>query len=80
MQMTVLRKCIVTPGTIHGHPQQFRSELAKLGEDLVVKSHLVTAYRTPVRGIECQDHGTSQQITQSQGLIGRNVQREIWSR
>src|ERR1700723_1581757 len=50
MQMTGRGECIVTPGTVHRHPQQFRSELSKLGEDLVVKSHLVATYRAPVRG------------------------------
>src|ERR1700682_3189224 len=40
MQMTSLRKCVMTPGTIHGHSQQFGPKLLKLGEDLVVKSHL----------------------------------------
>ena len=78
MQMTILRKSIVTPGTIHGHSQQFRSELSKLGEDLVIKSHLVAAYRAPVRRIKRQNDGASQQVAQSQGLIGRHVQREIW--
>src|SRR5436190_479980 len=48
MQMTVLGKCFMTPGAVHGNTQKRRAMALKVGENLVVECELVAANGTPI--------------------------------
>jgi len=67
----------MAPCPVHGDPEQRRAVLVKLGEDLVVKAHLITTYRAPVGRIERQDHRATPKVRQRETLVRRALEAEV---
>src|SRR3981081_352006 len=78
MQVAVLGEGLVAPRAVHRNSQQLSAMFAELGNDFIVKRHLVAADRAPVRRIERKDDRPSLQIAEREPLIGRDPQLEIW--
>jgi len=79
MQVAVLGEGLVAPRAVHRNSQQLSAMFAELGNDFIVKRHLVAADRAPVRRIESKDDLPSLQIAEREPLIGRDPQLEIGS-
>src|SRR6202044_1217068 len=62
MEIVILSIGCVAPGAIDRNAYELRSELLELRQDLVVKSHLISANGAPVCRIEGQDHWLSAQV------------------
>src|SRR5438093_9929596 len=77
MEVAVLRERGVAPHAVDRDPQQPGPVLLELRKDLVVQRHLVPADRTPVRGIEGEDHRLALQLPERQLLVGGDGEREI---
>ena len=77
VQLAVARERAVTPHAIHRDPDQLGPVLAELRQDLVVKAHLITADRTPIRGVEREDHGATAELGQRNALVRGALEFEV---
>jgi hypothetical protein len=77
MQVAVFGKSRMTPRTVNRDAHNFSLIFLKLGKDLVVKSHLVSAHRAPIRGIEGQYNRLTSQIAEGKALIRSHGQSEV---
>src|SRR5438034_7580814 len=80
VELAVASERRVAPHAVHRDSEQRRPVALKLGQDLVVKRHLVPAYRAPVGRIERQDHRPAAEIAQRHGLVGGAGEREVGRR
>src|SRR6266446_2378363 len=77
MQFALAGERSVAPGAIHRDAEQLGAVALELGQDLVVQRHLIAADRTPVRGIERQNHGLAAVVPQRDGLIRGALECEL---
>jgi hypothetical protein len=77
VDVEVLGKCVVTPDSIDGDAKDLGTIFFKLGESLVVESHLISANRAPIGGIKGEDDRPACEIAEGQALIRSDVQREV---
>jgi hypothetical protein len=60
--MPRVRECRVTPHAIDGNADQSGTVSLEFARDLVVQRQLIAAHRTPIRGVEHENHPTSTEL------------------
>ena len=63
--------------TVDFHAEELRVEILELNKHLIVKRHLVAAYRAPVRRVERHDQRSAHKVGAGHGLIWRAPQLEF---
>src|SRR5690606_29572320 len=79
VQVSVVSERGMTPAAVYRNADELCSMTAYVTEYFVIQRHLVTADRTPVGRVECEDHGTAAPRTVAEMSVRRRTQDEIRS-
>jgi hypothetical protein len=64
----------MTPCAVNRDPEQLGAVFPELRQNLLVQGQLISADRTPVRGIEREDDAAPPEITEVDDLIGSGME------
>src|SRR5208283_5432124 len=77
MKVPIPGKCGMTPDAVDRDANHLGLVFLELRVDFVVKSHLVSADRAPIRWVESQHHRLPAQIAQRKALVRSYGQGEV---
>src|SRR4051794_5074222 len=77
MQLSIVGKSRMAPRSANRKAKNIRGQILEFRKHLVVESHLVPAYWTPIGRIKSEHHRPSAEFAEFDRLIGSASEREI---